>query len=201
MLLRLHRTLLERAFQILLSFLPASITSWIQDKLPEWCLPENIVFKIQKDDWAEEFERERAIYEQLRPLQGVVIPHCYGCVNYDGKRALILSNIGGACLATPAGAVLAEKDLKPLLSQALTALAQMGVAHDDTKLDNFHLVTNDGKDKIMIVDLEIVDTSPSEDNYAFATFSNVSHMIGLYRMHLDCLQHDGYLLPKRPLNA
>ncbi|KAF5011681.1 hypothetical protein FDECE_2219 [Fusarium decemcellulare] len=184
LILQLHRTLLEQAFRALLSYLPGFLTCWLQEKVPEWYLPEDLVLKVEKDGWNDEFERERAIYEQLRPLQGITIPRYYGCSDYNGKRALILSNIGGACLATPEGAVLDEKDLRPLLSQALTALSDMGVAHGDTKLDNFHLVTHKGKDKIMIVDLEIVDNSLSEDDLAFTTSCN----------------HDGHLLPKRALN-
>ncbi|KAL6411782.1 hypothetical protein AUP68_04159 [Ilyonectria robusta] len=84
-------------------------------------------------------------YEKLRALQGITIPRWYGEMEYDGTRALILSDIGGDCLATPEGAVLDEKDLHPLLYQALSSLTNLGVSHDDTKLDNFHLVTQDGK--------------------------------------------------------
>jgi hypothetical protein len=184
---------------MLLSYLPAAIACWFQQNLSEWCLPEILVLKTAKDGWDEEFEREKATYEYLRPLQGVTIPRSYGCSDYKRKKALVLSNIGGACLATPEGAVLDERDLRELLTEALTALSSMGVAYDDTKLDNFHLVTDNGRDKIMIVDLETVDQSLSEDDLAFTTESNVNHLIRLYRMHLDCLQHDGHLLPKRAL--
>ncbi|KAJ3528371.1 hypothetical protein NM208_g10226 [Fusarium decemcellulare] len=49
LLLQLHRTLLEQAFQALLSYLPAFITCWLQEKLPEWYLPEGLVHKVEKD--------------------------------------------------------------------------------------------------------------------------------------------------------
>lgn len=84
--------------------------------------------------------------------------------------------------------------------EALTALSSREIAYDDTKLDNFHLVTDNGRDKIMIVDLEIVDQSLSEDDLAFTMECEVNHLIRLYRMHLDCLQHDGHMLLKRALN-
>lgn len=184
---------------MLLSYFPAVIACWLRKNLREWCLPESIVLKAAKDGWDEEFEREKATYEYLQPLQGVTIPRYYGCLDYEGKKALVLSNIGGACLATPEGAVLDERDLRELVMEALTALTSMGVAYDDTKLDNFHLVTDNGRDKIMIVDLEIVDQSLSEDDLAFTTECEMNHLIRLYRMHLDCLQHDGHLLPKRGL--
>lgn len=184
---------------MLLSYLSAIIACWLQKSLREWCLPEGIVLKIVKDSWDEEFEREKATYEYPRPLQGVTIPRYYGCSDYEGKKALVLSNIGGASLATLEGAVLDEKDLRELVTEALVALSSRGVAYDDTKLDNFHLVTDNGRDKIMIFDLEIVDQNLSEDDLAFTTECEVNHLIRLYRMHLDCLQHDGHLLPKRAL--
>ncbi|KAF9774738.1 hypothetical protein IL306_007231 [Fusarium sp. DS 682] len=197
LLLQLQRTWLDLMFLAILAFLPPGLASKLRNGYQEWCLPEQIVLKVEKDNWAEEFEREKATYEHLRPLQGVNIPQFYGCAEYNGKRAIVLSNIGGFCLATPEGAVLAEKDLRELLSQALNALADMGVAHDDTKLDNFHLVTDKGKDKIMIVDLELVDSNSSEEDLGFAISCIVDHLIDNYRMHLDCLQHDGHLLPRR----
>jgi hypothetical protein len=200
LILQRQQTWFERILHMLLSYLPAAIACWIRQNLHEWCLPESIVLKIAKDGWDDEFEREKATYEYLRPLQGVTIPRYYGCSDYEGKKALVLSNIGGACLATPEGAVLNEKDLRELATEALRALFSMGVAYDDTKLDNFHLVTDNGRDKIMIVDLEIVDQSLSEDDLAFTTETEVNHLILLYRMHLACLQHDGHLLPKRALN-
>lgn len=187
LILQRQQTWFERILHVLLSYLPAASAYWFRESLRQWCLPESIVLKIAKDGWDEEFEREKATYQYLRPLQGVTIPRYYGCSEYEGKKALILSNIGGACLATLEGAVLDERDLRELVTDALTALSNMGVAYDDTKLDNFHLVTDNGRDKIMIVDLEIVDQSLSEYDLAFTTECEVNHLIRLYRMHLDCL--------------
>ncbi|KIL85353.1 hypothetical protein FAVG1_11309 [Fusarium avenaceum] len=166
-----QQTWFERILHMLLSYLSAIIACWLQKSLREWCLPEGIVLKIVKDSWDEEFEREKATYEYPRPLQGVTIPRYYGCSDYEGKKALVLSNIGGASLATLEGAVLDEKDLRELVTEALVALSSRGVAYDDTKLDNFHLVTDNGRDKIMIFDLEIVDQNLSEDDLAFTTES------------------------------
>lgn len=144
---------------------------------------------------------EKAAYEKLGPVQGSVIPRCFGQIEYDGKRALILSDIGGYCIATPEGAVLDEKDFRPLLKKALTSISKLGVSHDDNKLDNFHLVTEDRKDRVMIVDLEMVDTNLSEAEFAFAAEASEDFLIQQYRQHLECMEYDGVLLPKRPLKA
>ncbi|KAF4452239.1 hypothetical protein FALBO_16215 [Fusarium albosuccineum] len=199
--LQIHSTICSQIIQGLVSLLPTRFTSWIQGHYPEWCLPARIVFKIQKDDWEREFNRERAAYVKLEPVQGVTTPMYYGCIDYDGKRASILSDIGGACVATPEGAVLEPDDLRVLSDQALTALTKLGVSHDDIKLDNFHLVTENGKDRIMVVDFEMIDTDLSAEDFAYAAESSGSWLIQQYRQHLNCLEHDGLLLPKRPLNA
>ncbi|KAF5012145.1 hypothetical protein FDECE_1794 [Fusarium decemcellulare] len=199
--LQIHSTIFSQIIRGLVSLLPTRFASWIQSQYPEWCLPEKIVFKIQKDDWEREFKREKATYAKLQCLQGVTIPRYYGCVDYDGVRAIILSDIGGACVAAPEGAVLQQDDFRAILDPALTALKNFGVSHDDVKLDNFHLVTENGKDKIMVVDLERVDTHLSENDLDFATRSHGSWLIQQYRQHLDCLEFDGLLLPKRPLNV
>lgn len=95
---------------------------------------------------------ERATYAKLGSLQGIVIPKLFGELRYDNTRALLLSDIGGVCLATPEGALLELADFRPLLCQALTAMSQLKILQEDIKLDNFHLVDN----KVMIVDLEKV---------------------------------------------
>ncbi|KAJ4327747.1 hypothetical protein N0V84_001856 [Fusarium piperis] len=200
--LKIRRTFTERVIQAIVSFLPLAWACWIRSRFPEWCLPEKIVLKIEKDGWDEEFDIEKAAYEQLEPAQGsIIIPRFHGQIEYDGKRALILSDIGGYCVATPEGAVLDEEDFRPLLEKALTSISKLGVNHDDSKLDNFHLVTENGKDRIMIVDLEMVDTGLSETDFAFVTKANEDFVMRQYRQHLECMEHDGVLLPKRPVKA
>ncbi|KAM0424464.1 hypothetical protein ACHAPT_010388 [Fusarium lateritium] len=199
--LDIHKSFLGLAIQALVSFPPLALASRIQEKFPEWCLPEKIVLKVEKEDWDEEFRTEKAAYDKLKCLQGDVIPRCYGQIEYDGRRALILSDVGGDCLATPAGAVLDEKDLRLLLTKAITTLTDHQVSHDDTKLDNFHLVTENGKDRIVVRDLGRVDMDLTEDQYAFAGRSTVNWLIQQYRQHLDCMEFDRVVLPKRPLKA
>ncbi|PNY21224.1 Uncharacterized protein TCAP_07277 [Tolypocladium capitatum] len=196
--LTVYATALDRIVRTLLYLFPSALRSWVQGSFPEWALPTNIVLKKEKDDWEEEFDTEKATYEKLRCFQGHVIPICYGQIEYDGARALILSDIGGACLAEPEGVVLHEKELRPLLDQALSALASCGISHDDIKLDNFHLVGQDHNWIIMVVVLERVDEL-SKEELDWVVPNNVDRLINAYRDHLDCLRFDG-LLPRDHLD-
>jgi hypothetical protein len=108
--------------------------------------------KKQKDGWEEEFGSEKATYARLRSLQGIVIPEFLGEVRYENTRALLLSDIGGECLATPQGALLEVADFRRMPFQALTALSQFGILQVDEKVENLHYV----RDKIMVVDWEMV---------------------------------------------
>ena len=171
--------------------------AWVQSRFPEWTLPRNIVLKVQKQDWASEFETEKATYDILRPLQGLVIPRYYGHIEYDGTPALILSDIGGKCVAEPEGAILREEELRPLLERALRALADYGVSHDDIKLDNFHLVEEGNEDKIMVVDFERVDFGLSKEDFDFMVKANANQIMRWYKGHFKCLENDGLLLPRK----
>jgi len=137
---------------------------------------------------------ELVAYEKLKPLQGVVIPIFYGQAEYRGVRSIVLSDIGGACVATPEGAILPAEDMHRLFDQALGALAELGVTHDDVKLDNFHLVEKgDGEKAIMVLDLERINHVPKERSRAEWV---VKRLMRYYRGHLECLEDDGLLLLK-----
>jgi len=163
---------------------------------PEWVLPNRIVLKRQKKGWDEEFDDEIVNYEKFKPLQGVVIPVCYGQTEYRGVRALVLSDIGGACVAAPEGAILTEKVMRGLFDQALRALAELGATHDDLKLDNFHLVEKAGQKAIMVLDLERVNHLPNKDTAIKYAGLNVNRLVREFRSHLECLEDDGLLIGK-----
>ncbi|EXK82546.1 hypothetical protein FOQG_13116 [Fusarium oxysporum f. sp. raphani 54005] len=184
--------------RILLRIISKATGSWLQSKFPEWFLPDKIVLKRQKENWEEEFGHEVITYNRLRPIQGITIPKLYGKIQYANTRALILSDIGGSSLSTPDGAVLDEQDIVPLLHQALSSLNDYGVCHDDTKLDNFHLVANEGKDKIIIVDLESTDFDQTKEELAYMAKNKTKSLLLQYQDHLKCLEH-GVLLPRRPV--
>ncbi|EXL71706.1 hypothetical protein FOPG_12590 [Fusarium oxysporum f. sp. conglutinans race 2 54008] len=197
--LRIHKRCIGGIIESFFRIISKATGSWLQSKFPEWFLPDKIVLKRQKENWEEEFDHEVIAYNRLRPIQGLTIPKLYGKIQYANTRALILSDIGGSGLSIPDGAVLDEQDIEPLLHQALSSLNEYGVCHDDTRLDNFHLVADEGKDKIMIVDLESADFDQTEEELAYMAKNKTKSLLRQYRNHLKCLEHDGVLLPRRPV--
>lgn len=188
--LRINSSSFDFIVQALLCLCPPPLRHWLQSTFPEWYLPPNIVLKKEKEGWEEEFNTELATYDKLRCLQGHVIPVCYGQIEYDGARALILSDVGGECLADPEGATLEENELRPLLDQALSALAELRISHSDLKLDNFRLVNG----TIMAVDLERVDEHASKEEAQELEPFDLKFLMKRYRDHLECLEEDGLLI-------
>lgn len=130
------------------------------------------MLKKYKEGWDKEFDTEKAVYKKVKRLQGIVVPKCYGELKYEGTRALLLSDIGGENLATPEGALLEATDLGRMLHDAFTALAQFRISQNDMKLDNFHVVG----DKIMILDLEMVNENVPSERLALFNKSHVDRL-------------------------
>lgn len=146
-------SLLDRLLVRLLYLLPALLQKKLQSRWPEWFLPPKIVLKRQKIGWEEEFDKEIAIYRRLAPVQGTIVPVFYGeavCPATDttGTRALVLSDIGGVDLNEASG--LETSRVNSMLMDSLLALANLGVSHDDSKLDNYRFVG----DRIMVIDFD-----------------------------------------------
>ncbi|KAK4115961.1 hypothetical protein N656DRAFT_775960 [Canariomyces notabilis] len=189
----------QLVIQTLFHWLPSPLRSWANASFPEWFLPTKIVLKKQKDGWEEEFDNEIAVYERLKCLQGLVIPRCYGQAQYEGTRALVLSDIGGVCVVEPEGAVLSVQDMRLLFDQALRALASRGITHDDLKLDNFHLINNNGRDwAIRVVDLERINIIPPDYNPMEEMQYDLDHLMRQYKGHFESLRADRKP-PPRPL--
>lgn len=190
--LRLHLqpSIIQRFIQALVGFFPPTIRAWFESSFPEWNLPSQVILKKEKDGWDKEFEMEKTTYTKLRPLQGTVIPKFFGELKYNDARALLLSDIGGVCLATPEGALLEVDDFRRMLRQALTALSQFGIVHGDEKLDNFHLT----RDKIMVVDLERVNEEPlSDEQLDFGVKCTVEHLSYFYESNQYVFWEDGLI--------
>ncbi|OAA41680.1 sulfate permease II [Metarhizium rileyi] len=103
-------------------------------------MPSRLALKTHKKGWDEEFEVEKSTYAAMKDLQGIRIPKYYGELKYNGTRAILLSDIGGACIGDPAGAILGREEFRRMMNEALTDLARFGVLPDDIRLENFHLV-------------------------------------------------------------
>ncbi|KXX77149.1 hypothetical protein MMYC01_207561 [Madurella mycetomatis] len=186
--LQVQSSITQSVFQALLGYLPSAIRTWFESSFPEWTIPSQLILKKQKEGWDEEFEMEKATYAKLRSFQGIVIPKLFGEVRCDNTRALLLSDIGGVCLATPEGALLELADFRRLLCQALTALSQLRILQEDIKLDNFHLVD----DKVMIVDLEKVSEEPlSDQDLDFGIKSAVDSLTTFYERNQYCFWKEG----------
>lgn len=140
----------ERFISWLLCLLPQLLQNWIRPSFPEWFLPSTVIVKIEKPDWDEEFENEKKYYAKLQDLQGKYIPVCYGEARCGGKRALVLSDLGGLELAGEDPVIVPLADLKSMLTETYSALLSYGVEQGDTKLDNVLLVG----DKVMIFDFD-----------------------------------------------
>ncbi|KAG8405523.1 hypothetical protein J3458_022172 [Metarhizium acridum] len=136
--------------------------------------------------WDEEFETEKSTYEKIKSLQGVRIPRYYGESKYNGTRAILLSDIGGACIGDPAGAIWDVQEFRRMMRDALTDLARFGVLPDDIGLENFHLVG----DKVMAVDFEMVYDKFSEEDPAREVESLTTWLARLYAgRQNDFLEH------------
>ncbi|KAK4241862.1 hypothetical protein C8A03DRAFT_40825 [Achaetomium macrosporum] len=140
-----------------LRFLPGALRRMLQSRWPEWFLPTNIVLKREKVGWEEEFDNENMIYQRLGPIQGSIVPICYGeaecqATETTGTRALVLSDVGGISLHEDAAGGLDTDHVEAMLLEALRQLTSLGVGHGDGKLDNYRLVGN--KDRIMVIDFD-----------------------------------------------
>lgn len=128
-------------------------------------------------------------YKQLQPLQGIVVPFCYGHIRYKGARTLILQDVGRTSLAEPPGAILEFEELSQLLQECFRALHGLGVNPEDPQLDNFILVNG----KIIAVDLEMVTFDRSADENASFMASEISWLLDLYQRRRASLRRDGLL--------
>ncbi|PYH96872.1 hypothetical protein BO71DRAFT_407389 [Aspergillus ellipticus CBS 707.79] len=121
----------------------------------------SVIIKQQKDDWEDEFEDEEKAYRRLEKLQGDVIPYFYGRGYFNGRPALILSDIDGISLKDLAlsNNETSEKSLKDHLEEVFTKLSKHGAIYRDQKLDNFLFCYDKecGKSKVRVVDLEQVE--------------------------------------------
>lgn len=101
----------------------------------------SLIVKQQKDDWEEEFENEKVVYDKLKELQGKVIPFFFGQGYYDGLPALILSEIDGVTLHEMARSKndFPKEVLRTHLENVFRQFSEYGALYRDQRLDNFIL--------------------------------------------------------------
>ncbi|RSL69634.1 hypothetical protein CEP54_002153 [Fusarium duplospermum] len=93
--LTILRSSFDQAVISILLALPYSLQNLARTLVPGYFLPPRIVLKQMKPEWDDEFNNEVCMYKRLRPVQGHLVPICYGLAWCDGKRALVLSEIDG----------------------------------------------------------------------------------------------------------
>ncbi|KAK7398028.1 hypothetical protein QQX98_012605 [Neonectria punicea] len=190
--LRLDPSPTQRLIRLLVHCLPVWIRTWAEFAFPEWFLPTGVILKRERQEKdAEEglFDTEIRAYNQLQPLQGIVVPVCYGQTRYKGARALMLQDVGGVSLAEPAGATLEFDQFSRLLQECFRALHGLGVNPEDPQLGNFILV--DGR--IVAVDLEMVSFDRSPDENASFMASEITWMASMYQRIRASLRREGLL--------
>lgn len=135
-----------------------------------------MIKEIGTKEWAD-FENERRIFQQLRPLQGRCIPRFFGrAVCHDGAPALVFEYVQGIPLhelpleqllnpqASDEAVQNGEVDLiHPRLEEELqdlySQLTKHGILHGDPELHNF-LWTENG---VVAVDFEFASKLRDDD--------------------------------------
>jgi hypothetical protein len=181
--LHIHRTAFDVFLHKILSRIPLLVLRFINPVFPRWTLPPTFILKMQKPDWDDEFENEKRMYARLSAIQGSRIPVCFGETSLDGRRALVLSDVGRVTLCDKPSLQRDRDEMEEMIDAAFWALAKFGVGYGDIKLDNFHLVNSLGGDsrKIMIVDLESVEELDPRKGPQRPTVYSADHLFRLWR--------------------
>lgn len=172
-------TAFERRITSILLHLPLCIANFARSIAPKYFLPRRVILKTLKPGWEDEFENEKVMYKRLEPLQGRVIPIFLGEAEYNGSPAIMLSHIDGVLpFAQNQNPPLTAKQFETQAEFALREFAKFGVAHGDTKLDNFLICG----DHVKVVDLESV--CEEAEHLEFAVTSHLGHVVDLYKSYL-----------------
>lgn len=186
MFLRILPTWLWWLLSLLASLLPAPLRARLESRHPEFFLPEKIVLKRAKREWdSDQFGTERDIYKVLTPLQGTVVPKCYGQVecrktNTTTTWALILSHVDGVSLHLSPELARDKDKLEAMLFEAYRSINRLRVRHQDRNPSNFIIVG----DKIVVIDFDnaYIVEGPMEghedpDNVASADANSLSRFL------------------------
>ncbi|CAG8116993.1 unnamed protein product [Penicillium salamii] len=124
---------------------------------PHFGLPGTVIVKQQKDEQEAEFCAEISAYKKLQELQGTVLPTLFGEGSFNGRPALILSEIKGITLrefAKLGETSIEENTLRCCLENAFQELYKYGAEHFDLNLGNFLVCDNV---QVVIIDLEEIE--------------------------------------------
>ncbi|KAK0368170.1 hypothetical protein CLIM01_14473 [Colletotrichum limetticola] len=85
------------------------------------------------------FDNEASIYHQLQPLQGIIIPKYLGLASIEGKRAHLLSDIGGMAMIKEEMPRFERATLQNMISLPIRLIREHGVRLEDLSMYNVHL--------------------------------------------------------------
>lgn len=194
--LRVDPSPLQRFIHGVVGFFPRPVRSFVERVFPEWFLPTNVVLKTERQGKEEEhgdpdelMDTEIRAYEQLKPVQGVVVPVYYGEVRWNGFRSIIVQDVGGASLREPEGILLEFDEFARLLEECYLAIISFGVNLEDSQLGNFILVGG----KVMAVDLEMVSFYRTEDEMKQFMYMDISDLARRYQDRRQYLRKEGWL--------
>ncbi|GAB1313087.1 hypothetical protein MFIFM68171_03297 [Madurella fahalii] len=198
--LSIQHSAVSRVVSSFCALLPSFLQSAARIAFPEWFLPDRIILKSQKrhEDIEELvarslFDTEVEAYNRLKPLQGLDVPICYGRVQYNGQRALLLEHLGGSSLASVENMLFDLDELADLLQAVYQRLQTVNVQQDDPQLGNYQVVVEHGKKRLKALDFERVSFDPREDDENILTKNHIEELIWRYRCRRKYFRMEGLL--------
>jgi hypothetical protein len=157
---------------------------------PGWFLPDTVILKKLKPDWDEEFDTEKAAYNnpKLQTLQGHLSPIFYGEAQCEGTRALVLSKVDGVMPYRQPPPPLPREEFRKRLEVVFQKLGTLNFSYSDYNLGNF-LLTKDG---VMLVDMESAWEPESPDQCEYESASTMRLLLRQNDGYLTSLAIDGY---------
>jgi hypothetical protein len=116
----------------------------------------------------------------LKSLQGHYIPICYGEVNFNGSRALLLSDVGGYSLNGQNVREIDRDVLRKMLHEAIRSVNNYLIEPPEMKLEHFHVVD----DHIVMLDWE-GKGGIAEEDAELCCNEAVDHLMDMYNSHWE----------------
>ncbi|OAA64755.1 Protein kinase-like domain protein [Niveomyces insectorum RCEF 264] len=168
---------------------PSLIQRFIRKFWPRYALPPTVVIKKLRGlfadddeivDKTEDFEKEKAIYQRLKPAQGRLVPEFFGEARCDGRRALVISLLPGATPRRQSKPRLTVEEFADRIAISVRELQKLGLIHADGRLSNIILVD----DRIMFIDLEWVQEVEPEWLDHYCTAVSIPRFVDEYKKFL-----------------
>ncbi|KAF9090293.1 hypothetical protein BGX27_002296 [Mortierella sp. AM989] len=158
---------------------------------------ETVALKIcdlyQHPEYEEEVLTEVAVYDTLKPLQGLCIPH-FKLAGYDGGIFVIGTEIAGSPLAVDE---LSYHDLLEIVDK-LSLIHTFGILHNDIRPDNILIRRCDDGIKVCFIDFALSKRS-SDKSELINEIVKLEKLLGLHSTKGMC--RAGLHLKKQPVSG